>query len=102
MTSVAEPPVEYEVIQPNEMQLPALEQLHRLRLKQQTKAMVIAATGTGKTYLAAFDVKQFAAKRVLFVAHRGKLLSQAEETFKKIFTDGACHFWSVSSKSKRS
>lgn len=84
---VAEPPVEYEVIQPNEMQLPALEQLHRLRLKQQTKAMVIAATGTGKTYLAAFDVKQFAAKRVLFVAHRGKLLSQAEETFKKIFTD---------------
>lgn len=89
---VAEPPVEYEVIQPNEMQLPALEQLHRLRLKQQTKAMVIAATGTGKTYLAAFDVKQFDAKRVLFVAHRGKLLSQAEETFKKIFTDGDATF----------
>lgn len=89
---VAEPPVEYEVIQPNEMQLPALEQLHRLRLKQQTKAMVIAATGTGKTYLAAFDVKQFDAKRVLFVAHRGKLLSQAEETFKKIFTDARATF----------
>ena len=89
---VAETPVEYEVIQPNEMQLPALEQLHRLRLKQQTKAMVIAATGTGKTYLAAFDVKQFAAKRVLFVAHRGKLLSQAEETFKKIFTDAHATF----------
>ncbi|VWX35298.1 DUF3427 domain-containing protein [Exiguobacterium oxidotolerans] len=89
---VAEDSVDYDTIHPNEMQLPALEQLHRLRLKKQTKAMVIAATGTGKTYLAAFDVKQFEAKRVLFIAHRGKLLTQAEQTFKKIFTDSTATF----------
>ena len=89
---VAEDAVDYDTIHPNEMQIPALEQLHRLRLKKQTKAMVIAATGTGKTYLAAFDVKQFEAKRVLFIAHRGKLLSQAEQTFKKIFTDSTATF----------
>lgn len=85
--TIAEPAVDYNVIEPNLMQIPALEELDRLRERKETKAMVIAATGTGKTYLAAFDVRQTQAKKVLFVAHRGKLLSQAEHTFKQVFSN---------------
>ena len=45
------------------------------------------ATGTGKTWLAAFDCLENKAKKVLFVAHRKEILSQAEETFVRIFED---------------
>ena len=43
-----------------------------------TKGLVIAATGVGKTYLAAFDSRKF--KRVLFIAHREEILAQAQRT----------------------
>jgi superfamily II DNA or RNA helicase len=55
------------------------------------KGVVIAATGTGKTYLSAFDVKNFDAKRILFLAHRDEILEGAKATFIKVFGDpGAC------------
>ena len=54
------------------MQIEAMKSLQRLRSIGESKALVIAATGTGKTYLSAFDVKQFNPKRVLFVVHREK------------------------------
>lgn len=44
------------------------------------KALVVAATGVGKTYLAAFDSKNF--RRILFVAHRKEILLHAEASFK--------------------
>ena len=44
--------------------------------------MVIAATGVGKTYLAAFDTMDF--KRILFIAHRKEILSQTEKTFRSL------------------
>ena len=47
-----------------------------------TKGMVVMATGTGKTYLAAFDSKDF--KKVLFVAHREEILKQAALSFKDV------------------
>lgn len=71
-------------IKPNKMQTPALDELATLRGKGEHKALVVAATGTGKTYLAAFDVRQYAPKRLLFVVHREQILRKAKESFKEV------------------
>ena len=56
-----------ELLVPNKMQEIALQNLHSLRQKGQSKGLLISATGTGKTYLSAFDAKQFGAKKFLNV-----------------------------------
>ncbi|MDP3500434.1 MAG: DUF3427 domain-containing protein [Myxococcales bacterium] len=48
------------------------------------RALVIAATGVGKTYLAAFDAQSMGAKRILFIAHRKDILVQAEAAFRRV------------------
>ncbi|GLV14031.1 DNA repair helicase [Alicyclobacillus hesperidum] len=88
---VAEQKVSYEgkktLLQPNKMQCEALRALAQTRQNGFRKGVVIAATGTGKTYLAAFDVKQQGAKSVLFLAHREELLENATETFIDVIGD---------------
>ena len=73
---------------PNRMQSVALENLNNLRHKGANKALLISATGTGKTYLSAFDVKQFDAKKCLFVVHRRNIAEAALKTFKSVFGNG--------------
>lgn len=73
---------------PNGMQSVALENLNNLRHKGANKALLISATGTGKTYLSAFDVKQFDAKKCLFVVHRRNIAEAALKTFKSVFGNG--------------
>jgi hypothetical protein len=51
------------------------------------KLAVIAATGTGKTYLAAFDFQQSGFERILFVAHRENILQRARESFGKVMQE---------------
>ena len=46
--------------------------------------MLISATGTGKTYLAAFDVKEFQPKKMLFVVHREQIAREAKRSFKRV------------------
>ncbi len=75
---------EYEVIKPNFMQREAMENLERLRRAGEDKALVIAATGTGKTYMSAFDVMAFNPKRLLFLVHREDILRSAEKTYKSL------------------
>ena len=58
-----------EVIVPNQMQKNALEKLEKLR-KNEDRGLLISATGTGKTYISAFDVKNANPKKILFIAHR--------------------------------
>lgn len=70
-------------IQPREVQTLALVELDRLRQDGETRALVVAATGLGKTFLAAFDARE--ATRVLFIAHREELLRQAESAFSKVY-----------------
>ena len=74
-------------IKPNYMQKNALESLDNLRKNNKDKALLISATGTGKTYLAAFDVKAVHPKRILFVVHRRSIAIKAMETFKTIIKD---------------
>lgn len=71
-------------IQPNSMQQEALVNLDRLRRFGERKALVIAATGSGKTYMAAFDVKVVKPKRLLFLCHRESILIDAMHSFIKL------------------
>lgn len=68
--------------QPTGAQVEALYELKNFRQENQDKGLIVAATGIGKTFLAAFDSKGF--KRILFVAHREEILTQAEYTFKRV------------------
>lgn len=72
-------------IKPNYMQRKALRELNRYRAMGQSKALVIAATGSGKTYLAAFDALNFAPERLLYVVHEGSILKRSLETFQRVF-----------------
>ncbi|WP_300386586.1 DEAD/DEAH box helicase family protein, partial [Clostridium sp.] len=76
--------MEYERIKPNSMQKRAIQNLKRLREAGEDKALVIASTGTGKTYMSAFDVAECTPNRVLFLVHREEILRSAEATFKKL------------------
>lgn len=71
-------------IVPNRMQKRAIENLDRLRNFGERKALVIAATGTGKTYMSAFDVKTVKPKKLLFVVHREEILRKAKDTFETL------------------
>lgn len=71
-------------IKTNFMQEKALEKLENLRKKGENKALIIAATGSGKTYLSAFDVKNFKAKTILFLVHRENILIKAKQSFENI------------------
>lgn len=75
---------ETEEIVPNKMQESALKGIQDVRDKNEKRALVVSATGTGKTYLAAFDVKRFKAKKLLFIAHRDQILNQAIQDFKRV------------------
>ena len=85
-------------IKPNYMQKNALESLDNLRKNNKDKSLLISATGTGKTYLAAFDVKAVNPKRMLFVVHRRSIAIKAMETFKTIIKDKSMGLFSGDNK----
>lgn len=68
---------------PNKMQSEALFNLETLR-NEKDKGLIVSATGTGKTYLSAFDVRNFSPKKMLFVVHREQILQKAKSDFKNI------------------
>ena len=78
---------------PRDVQVEALAALERSRGQGRDKALVVMATGLGKTFLAAFDVRAFEQERVpggerarvLFIAHRREILAQAANTFRSVF-----------------
>ena len=71
-------------IYPNKMQEAALNNIARLRKEGKDKALLISATGTGKTYLSAFDVRAMNPKRCLFIVHRGLIARKSLESFQQI------------------
>lgn len=75
---------ESEAIEPNQMQTEAIAKLDKLRKSNESKALAIAATGSGKTYMAVFDALQVCPKRLLFIAHREDILIKAKESFDQI------------------
>ena len=72
-------------LKPNLMQSEAITKLDKLRGLNQNKALAVAATGTGKTYLAVFDAAlQVHPKKLLFVVHREDILRKAKESFDSV------------------
>jgi superfamily II DNA or RNA helicase/diadenosine tetraphosphate (Ap4A) HIT family hydrolase/SOS-response transcriptional repressor LexA len=83
---------------PHAVQQEALDALRAARAKGRRHALVVMATGLGKTWLAAWDSLQLAEEmgggsppRVLFLAHRRELLAQAAKTFQRAFRDAGEH-----------
>ncbi|MET0636664.1 MAG: DUF3427 domain-containing protein [Chitinophagaceae bacterium] len=72
-------------IRPNKMQVEALREIGKMREQNKRKALLISATGTGKTFLSAFDVKNFRPQRLLFVVHRRNIAEAAKRTYQAIF-----------------
>ena len=67
---------------PTDTQLQCLYNLKATREEGFDRALVVAATGVGKTYLSAFDSKEY--KKVLFIAHREEILKQAYKSFRNV------------------
>lgn len=76
---------EFLEIEPNLMQKEALNNLKYLRHNGKKKALLISATGTGKTYLSAFDVKDYQPNKFLFLVHRQNIAKKAMETYRELF-----------------
>lgn len=76
-----------EGLKPNSMQNKFLENLSYLVEDGEDKAILVSATGTGKTYASAFAVRQMHPKKFLFLVHRQQIAEQALEAYKKVFKD---------------
>ena len=76
----------FRQIMPNKMQVRALKGIEQIRQSGESKSLLVSATGTGKTYLAAFDVKRYNPRRMLFLAHREQLLNQSITSFKEVIS----------------
>lgn len=80
----------YELL-PHQKQI--LERLAALRVNGVSRNLVVAATGTGKTVISAFDYKLFSEGKVghhaklLFIAHRQEILQQARNTYRSVMND---------------
>ena len=86
-------------VKPNFMQRRALKELNRYRAIGTSRALVVAAAGSGKTYLAAFDALNFNPKRLLYIVHEGSILRKSLETFQDVFGSSVtCGIYSGTSK----
>ncbi len=72
------------IIEPNYLQKEVLKNLDLYRSKGWKKGIVVLPTGTGKTYLSAFDTLKTNGK-ILFIVHRLDILNQSKVAFEKIY-----------------
>ena len=87
-------------IKPNKMQESALEALAVLHGRREPRALLVSATGTGKTYLSALDVERQRPRTVLFIAHRQRILSASRESFERVL--GAAYTYDLYQGANRS
>lgn len=72
-------------LQPNAMQIGFIANLRKIMEAGEERALLISATGTGKTYASAFAMRELGFQRVLFLVHRGQLAKQTKKSYKRIF-----------------
>ena len=72
-------------LQPNSMQIGFINNLRKIYETGEDKALLISATGTGKTYASAFAARELEFKRVLFLVHRNQIVKQALKSYRKVF-----------------
>ncbi|MCI8410036.1 MAG: DEAD/DEAH box helicase [Lachnospiraceae bacterium] len=78
---------EQYTLKPNKMQIAFIDNLKKMYKDGVEKALLISATGTGKTYAAAFAMRELGFKRVLFLVHRNQIAKQALKSFQKVFEE---------------
>lgn len=78
--------IEKYKLTPNSMQVGFITNLRKILAAGESRALLISATGTGKTYASAFAMRELGFKRVLFIAHRGQLIKQAKKSFERVFS----------------
>ena len=67
------------------MQIGFISNLRNIIEKGENRALLISATGTGKTYASAFAMRELGFKRVIFLVHRGQLAKQTKKSYEKVF-----------------
>jgi len=72
-------------LQPNTMQVGFINNLRKILEAKEERALLISATGTGKTYASAFAMRELGFKRVLFLVHRGQLARQTKKSYERVF-----------------
>lgn len=77
--------IEQYKLQPNSMQLEFISNLEKLKEEGEEKALLISATGTGKTYASAFALREDNPDKALFLVHREQIAKQAIKSYKKVF-----------------
>ena len=79
------PSLEMYRLQPNSMQIGFINNLRTMYEAGEERALLISATGTGKTYASAFAARELEFKRVLFLVHRHQIAKQALKSYRKVF-----------------
>lgn len=79
------PSVQKYRLQPNSMQVGFIVNLKKIIEVGEERALLISATGTGKTYASAFAMRELGFKRVLFLVHRGQLARQTKKSYERVF-----------------
>ncbi|MEI8199114.1 MAG: DEAD/DEAH box helicase [Eubacteriales bacterium] len=77
--------IQQYILEPNKMQVSFVENLNKLRESGITKALLISATGTGKTYASAFALRGQNPPKALFLVHRKQIAQQAIKSYKNVF-----------------
>lgn len=72
---------------PNSMQQAFISSLRNIRNSNESKALLISATGTGKTYASAFALQDQNPKKALFLVHREQIAKQALQSYRNVFGD---------------
>ena len=79
------PSIEKYKLKPNSMQVGFITNLRKVLEVGEERALLISATGTGKTYASAFAMRELGFKRVLFLVHRGQLARQTKKSYERVF-----------------
>ncbi len=74
-------------LQPNSMQVGFITNVRNILASGEKRALLISATGTGKTYASAFAMRELEYKKVLFLVHRNQIAKQAKKSFRNVFGD---------------
>jgi superfamily II DNA or RNA helicase/HKD family nuclease len=81
------PSIEKYKLEPNKMQTQFINNLRSILEAGEERALLISATGTGKTYASAFAMRELGFKHVLFLVHRIQLAKQTRKSYEKVFGD---------------
>ena len=102
---IQSPGYERPLIEPTEMQKRALSRIKEIRERSgidrgKNRALLISATGTGKTYISAFDVRDANPRKMLFMVHRGKILRDAMESYKNVLGENGRSYGLLNANNK--